>query len=1008
MKKINFLSQALFIALFIGFTSLSRLNATDYTISFTASGAATTISSVEVQNLTQSTNIIVPAGAPVNLTNTTAIPQLKYDDYKLKVYPNPITDKANVNFYSEFGGITDIVVFGIDGKSVVRYSRNLPMGINEFKLTLPKGFYGLHINQNGIVHYATVISQTNQQAQIEFTDCEISNTNTKQKIGNSVITLGYNNGDNILLKGYSGDLCTIITIKPPTKDTTVNFNFVECRDADGYNYPVVQIGTQLWMAENLKTTKYRNGDTIGTTIGAIPNDATSKYQWAYNGDENNVAKYGRLYTWYAATDSRGISPTGWHVPTDAEWSKLQSYLITNGYNYDGATTGNKIAKALASTTNWITDAETGTIGNDLTRNNSSGFTALPGGWRDYDGTFHFIDSIGSWWPSTMWTSLGSWGRCLFSNKYELELLTFSKSYGFSVRCVRDEIINNVLPTLTTTAITSDIWDFAVCGGNITNDGGSAITGRGVCWNTTGTPTISDSKTSNGTGTGSFSSNLTGLAPNTTYYVRAYATNSVGTAYGNEVSFKTIADTYTVTDIDGNVYHTVTIGTQTWMVENLKTTRYRNGDSINEQWAYNNDENNVAKYGRLYSWYAATDSRNIAPVGWHIPSDKEWTTLLNYLIANGYNYDGTTTENKIAKSLAATTDWTSDNSAGTPGNDLTKNNSSGFSALPGGYHMSNGTFYGVGSVGYWWSSSFPDYSTYTAYSWILTNNGMYFNHYNATKPSGFSVRCLKDSSNLNIPTSYIPAGTFTMGSPTSEANRNNDETQHEVTLSAFRMSKYEITNAQYAAFLNAKGIGSDGIYTAGAYPYDTLIYASSGVYDFGLHYTNNHWVPVAGYANNPVIYVTWYGATEYATYAGGTLPTEAQWEYACRAGTTTPFNTGNCLSNLQANYFWDFPYNTCTNSVTKCPGQTQAIGSYAPNAYGLYDMHGNVHEWCSDWYGNYPTTAQTNPTGPSTGLACLIRGGSWPFYAMYCRSASRNAGSPNNYDFFVGFRVVFVP
>jgi hypothetical protein len=98
MKKINFLSQALFIALFIGFTSLSRLNATDYTISFTASGAATTISSVEVQILTQSTNIIVTGGCACKLNNTTAIPQLKYDDYKLKVYPNPITDKANENF----------------------------------------------------------------------------------------------------------------------------------------------------------------------------------------------------------------------------------------------------------------------------------------------------------------------------------------------------------------------------------------------------------------------------------------------------------------------------------------------------------------------------------------------------------------------------------------------------------------------------------------------------------------------------------------------------------------------------------------------------------------------------------------------------------------------------------------------------------------------------------------------------------------------------------------------
>jgi hypothetical protein len=149
--------------------------------------------------------------------------------------------------------------------------------------------------------------------------------------------------------------------------------------------------------------------------------------------------------------------------------------------------------------------------------------------------------------------------------------------------------------------------------------------------------------------------------------------------------------------------------------------------------------------------------------------------------------------------------------------------------------------------------------------------------------------------LKIELASIPAGTFTMGSPTNEPNRDSDETQFQVTLSAFRMSKYEITNAQYAAFLNAKNIGSDGKYAAGAYPTQPLIYASSGSYNWGLNYTGGQWAPVAGYENHPVINVTWYGATEFATYVGGALPTEAQWEYAARGGTTTAFHTGACLS-----------------------------------------------------------------------------------------------------------------
>jgi formylglycine-generating enzyme required for sulfatase activity len=264
----------------------------------------------------------------------------------------------------------------------------------------------------------------------------------------------------------------------------------------------------------------------------------------------------------------------------------------------------------------------------------------------------------------------------------------------------------------------------------------------------------------------------------------------------------------------------------------------------------------------------------------------------------------------------------------------------------------------------------------------------------------------------LPTSAIPAGTFIMGSPATEVGRSNNETQHAVTLSAFHISKYLITNAQYAAFLNAKNI--DIIYAAGAYPTEALIYPSSpsspsgNFCDWGLHYNDTLWVPVAGYENNPVIYVTWYGAAEFATYVGGTLPTEAQWEYACRAGTTTPFNTGTCLTNLQANYDWRYPYDTCTNTVTTSPGTTQPVGSYPANAYGLYDTHGNVGEWCADWFGTYPTTAQTNPTGASAGSCRVLRGGNFGTNAQNCRSSRRGFTLPSGSNGGFGFRVVFVP
>jgi len=222
-----------------------------------------------------------------------------------------------------------------------------------------------------------------------------------------------------------------------------------------------------------------------------------------------------------------------------------------------------------------------------------------------------------------------------------------------------------------------------------------------------------------------------------------------------------------------------------------------------------------------------------------------------------------------------------------------------------------------------------------------------------------------------------------------------------------MSQYEITNAQYAAFLNAKSIGSDGRYAAGSYPTQILITSSLGSSDWGLHYTGGQWVPATGYENHPVIDVTWYGAVEFATFAGGRLPTEAEWEYSCRAGTVTPFNTGDCLSETQANYDWRYPYLNCINNSNFTGWLTQRVDSNPPNAWGLYNMHGNVWEWCSDWGGPYSGTDQTNPSGPLTGSNRLIRGGGNSNIAAYCRSGFRNYNyAPVYSSSTIGIRLVF--
>ncbi|WP_243345504.1 fibrobacter succinogenes major paralogous domain-containing protein [Parabacteroides sp. FAFU027] len=214
-------------------------------------------------------------------------------------------------------------------------------------------------------------------------------------------------------------------------------------------------------------------------------------------------------------------------------------------------------------------------------------------------------------------------------------------------------------------------------------------------------------------------------------------------------------TGTLTDIDGNIYHWITLGNQTWMVENLKTTKYRTGESISNVtnatlWsnatfgaycAYENNITNGAKYGYLYNWNAVVDSRKIAPAGWHIPTDAEWTILVNYLIANGYNYDGTTTGNYIAKSLASTTDWSSYSSNGTVGDNLSKNNKTGFTALPAGLRNLNGSFSSLGTGAYWWSSTPNSDNSNNWGRGICFYKSDLFTY--APKDCGLSVRCIKD-------------------------------------------------------------------------------------------------------------------------------------------------------------------------------------------------------------------------------------------------------------------------
>jgi formylglycine-generating enzyme required for sulfatase activity len=226
--------------------------------------------------------------------------------------------------------------------------------------------------------------------------------------------------------------------------------------------------------------------------------------------------------------------------------------------------------------------------------------------------------------------------------------------------------------------------------------------------------------------------------------------------------------------------------------------------------------------------------------------------------------------------------------------------------------------------------------------------------------------------------WCPAGTFLMGSPESEAQRQTDETQYRVTLSkGFWLAETEVTQGQWKAVM-----GNNPSHFKGSDPL-------------------------------PVETVSWEDAQGFFTKAKAPagmelrLPTEAEWEYACRAGTTTVFGHGDRLNGKEANMDGNYPY---PEGTPKGPylNKTVEVGSYAANQWGLRDMHGNVWEWCAGWYGPYPTGAVTDPRGPADGSNRVNRGGGWGSGGWSCRSAYRNWLTPGNRRNVLGFRVAAVP
>lgn len=300
-----------------------------------------------------------------------------------------------------------------------------------------------------------------------------------------------------------------------------------------------------------------------------------------------------------------------------------------------------------------------------------------------------------------------------------------------------------LPSITTKSITNITSISALSGGNIINDGGTTIVERGICWSTNQNPTINSSHTIDGAGIGNFTSEMNDLLPATTFYVRAYATNSADTAYGNEVSFTTnvFICPPTVSDFDGNIYNTIAIGNQCWVKENMKATHYSDGTAIQEVYAYNNDENIANEYGRLYTWDAImngqassnlipSEVQGVCPTGWHVPSSGEYHNLIDYL-----------GDDSLACGMLkeqGNMHWDNPNTGAT--------NSSGFSALGSGAGLYQ--YYDLKQHAYFWTTSISGCSTDWAVIFKIDyDNSSYGGNYCWTKAKKLSVRCIKDNTTI---------------------------------------------------------------------------------------------------------------------------------------------------------------------------------------------------------------------------------------------------------------------
>jgi uncharacterized protein (TIGR02145 family) len=417
------------LTLLLMLSAASAMQAQNFQVTFSASGQSSVVSTVTVSNLSSGTSLTMSGSDTLELIVGSGFQGLVGEPGELHIYPNPVHEVCVVQFDNpEFGNV-NLRVCDLSGNIAFQTESLLPAGIQIFHIHgLRDGLYIVQLKTGFGMNTAKIISLGNAQEQSNSISASLEHINNlsiakvKPEKGQGMTQMPYAIGDHLLFTGVSGIFSRNI-VASPTQGQVIHFEFVDCSDGDSNHYSVVTIGTQTWMSENLRATKFDNGNAIPlvTNSSQWGNASMSAVCWYFNDSASYGNAYGALYNWFTVQTGH-LCPVGWHIPENSEFDTLALFLG-----------GSLIAGGKLKETG-ILHWENPNTG----ASNETGFTALPGGYREsINGSFDGAGISGNWWSLTGYSANEAWGYTLGYSDSDIFKSNYSKITGFSVRCIRD-------------------------------------------------------------------------------------------------------------------------------------------------------------------------------------------------------------------------------------------------------------------------------------------------------------------------------------------------------------------------------------------------------------------------------------------------------------------------------------------------------------------------------------------------------------------------------------------